>query len=114
MCKISFERLEKNGLKKGTASGFFCEIEEFPTKHYLFTNNHVLNEENIEIGNIINIEFLEHQKSFFNSSYNLVKKNIKITENRKVFTNKDLDYTCIEIFESDGILDYFKIFFYFI
>ena len=34
---------------------------------------------------------------------------IKIKENRKVFTNKELDYTCIELFESDGITDYLKI-----
>ena len=32
-----------------------------------------------------------------------------ITENRKVFTNKELDYTCIELFESDNIIDYFEI-----
>ena len=39
----------------------------------------------------------------------LLKKKIKITENRRVFTDKELDYTCIELFESDGIINYFKI-----
>ena len=46
MCKISFERLEKD-IKPGIASGFFCEIdkiEDFPFKYGLFTNYHVLNE----------------------------------------------------------------------
>ena len=32
-------------------------------------------------------------------------KNIKITENRKVFTDEELDYTCIEIFDSGKIFD---------
>jgi len=107
MCKISFEN------KKGQechGSGFFCEIDfNFPIKYALFTNNHVLNELNIEIGKTIQFECLGFQKSLFNSAYNTVKKEIKITEKRKVFTNKELDYTCIELFKSDGILDYFKI-----
>ena len=49
------------------------------------------------------------RKTFFSSSYNTVKKKIKITDKRKVFTNEELDYTCIELLESDDILDYFKI-----
>ena len=53
---------------------------------------------------------LQFQKSHFNnSSYKKVQKEIKIIDKRKVFTNKELDYTCIELFKSDGILDYFKI-----
>ena len=38
-----------------------------------------------------------------------IEKEIKITKDRKVFTNKKLDFTCIEIFKSDGIKKYFKI-----
>ena len=105
MCKISYENM-KGETVKGT--GFFCEIDiKFPIKYALITNNHVLNELNIEIGNTIHFECLELQKSNKNSSY--IKKEIKITDKRKVFTNKELDYTCIELFKSDGILDYFKI-----
>ena len=106
MCKISFEI--DNG-KIGKGSGFFCEIDNFPFKYALFTNNHLLNESSIEIGNTIRFECLELQKSIFNKSYKKIKKEIKITEKRKVFTNKELDYTCIELFKSDGIIDYFKI-----
>jgi len=107
MCKISLENMKG---EKCHGSGFFCEIDfNFPIKYALFTNNHVLNELNIEIGKTIHFEYLEFQKSLFNSSYNTVKKKIKITDKRKVFTNKELDYTCIELYESDGILDYFKI-----
>ena len=36
-------------------------------------------------------------------------KNIKITKNRFVCTNKELDYTCIEIFDNENFDKYFKI-----
>ena len=107
MCKIESETKE-NEKKKG--SGFFCKLNNFPIKYALFTNNHILDESNIEIGNKIKFECLEFQKSyFFNSSYNLIKKEIEITDKRRVYTSKELDYTCIELFESDGIKDYFEI-----
>jgi len=105
MCKISFET---NRGETGKGSGFFCEIDNFPFKYALFTNNHVLNESNIEIGKKIHFECLL-RKSIFNKEEKAIKKKIKITEKRHVFTNKELDYTCIELFESDGITDYFKI-----
>ena len=107
MCKIESET--KNNEKK-QGSGFFCKLNNFPIKYALFTNNHILNELNIEIGNKIKFECLEYQKTyFFNSSYNLIKKEILITGKRRVYTNKELDYTCIELFESDGIKDFFEI-----
>ena len=101
MCKISFETLKGN-IGKGT--GFFCEIDiNFPIKYALFTNNHILNEFNIQKGNTIYFEYLPH------SSNIPIKKEIKINQNRKAFTNKEFDYTCVELFKSDGIADYFKI-----
>lgn len=39
----------------------------------------------------------------------IIKKKIKINEKRKVFTNEELDYTCIQLFESDEIKYYFQI-----
>ena len=64
ICKIQFERLENNIIKKGVGTGFFCEIENknFPIKYCLFTNNHVLNETNIEINNIITFEYYSGDK----------------------------------------------------
>ena len=56
MCKISFETLDN---KKGKGSGFFCKLENFPIKYALFTNNHILNGFNIEIGKKIKFEYLE-------------------------------------------------------
>jgi len=103
ICKISYETIDG---KIGKGSGFFCEIDKkFPIKYALFTNNHILNESNIEKGNIIHFEYLE--KSLF--SFRFIKKEIKITNNRKIFTNKELDYTCIELFKSDNISNYFRI-----
>ena len=106
MCKISYETIDN---KKGKGSGFFCKLDKFPIKYALFTNNHILNEFNIEIGKKIYFEYLQRSSSFFGSSYNIDKKQIEITEKRRIFTNKELDYTCIELYESDGIYDYFQI-----
>ena len=63
MCKISYETIDG---KIGKGSGFFCEIDiNFPFKYALFTNNHVLDESNIEIGNIIHFEILDFKKSLY-------------------------------------------------
>ena len=102
MCKISFERIEKKDIKEGIASGFFCEIdkiEDFPFKYGLFTNYHILNEYNLK-KEYINIEF------YNKSSYK--KKKIKLDDKRKIFTNQNLDYTCIEILKSDDIKHFLK------
>ena len=103
MCKITKEMLK--GQKSG--SGFFCKLENFPIKYALFTNNHILDKSDIEIDEKIQINYLG--KSYFNSSDNTVKKEIKITDKRRVYTSEGLDYTCIELFESDDIKDYFNI-----
>ena len=100
MCKIKYE---DNNIQKGKGTGFFCKIENidnFPIKYGLFINNHILNEDNI--GNIINIEYIEN-----NNIYK--EKKIIIDKKRKIYTNKELDYTCIEIYETDDINEYFKI-----
>ena len=49
MCKIE-SKTKDNKKKKG--SGFFCKLDEyyFPFKYALFTNNHILDESNIDIG----------------------------------------------------------------
>ena len=96
MCKIITENSNGEEVK---GSGFFCEIDNYIIKYALFTNNHILN--NIKVGDIINIEYLED---------NVYKeKKIKIDEKRKAYTNKELDYTCIELFKSDNIKNFFKI-----
>ena len=96
LCKI-IKELKNNLGKFGT--GFFCEIKdkEIPFERALFTNNHVLDETDIENNKEIEIEYLNE------------KKYIKMTRNRRKFTNKSLDYTCIEIFKEDNITKFFEI-----
>ena len=68
-------------------SGFFCFINDpsINFKYALFTNNHVLGKENINIGERISFEYKSELKNF------------TLDENRKVFNNEELDYNCIEI-----------------
>ena len=90
VCKIHIKG------KKGT--GFFAKI---PYKNNfiscLFTNNHVLGEDNIQDGNNISIS-LNNEEIF---------RNIKIDSKRKRYTNEILDVTIIEIYEDiDNIKDF--------
>ena len=104
ICKITFEKIIDNEIIKGKGTGFFCEIDNYPIKYALFTNNHTLNENDIKLGKNINIEY--------NNNNSCINKIIKINEKRKVFTNKDLDYTCIELNKLDELGDienYFKL-----
>ena len=71
---------------------FFCKMNKFPIRYALFTNNHVLNELSLKIVKKIYFEYLEKSSNGYKKS----KKQLKITEERRVFTNKELDYTCIE------------------
>ena len=79
--------------------GFFLEldIKNIPLNKCLITNNHILKEDNIKIGKLIKIEYKNKEKI------------IDITENRRVFTSQELDYTLIEILDKDKISSFFKI-----
>ena len=80
-------------LSGNEGSGFFCEIKvNNKLMKVLFTNNHVINNLNSDIK-------IEHNRK---------KKIIKLNNIFK-YTNEELDYTCIEIKEEDGINNYFKI-----
>jgi len=37
-----------------------------------------------------------------------LEKSLALSNERKIFTNKDLDYTCIEILKEDNIKKYFN------
>ena len=99
ICKIKFQTIKDGEIHNGIGTGFFCEINDdiIPFKKALFTNNHVLNEINIDINKDIEFDYLKEPRK------------IKITKNRRTFTNKTYDYTCIEIFDADKIQNYFKI-----
>ena len=95
MCKIITDNIENNSKNYGT--GFFVKLNG---NHCgLLTNNHIIN--NIQVGDTIHLEYsIEKDKH----------KKIEITNDRKVYTNEELDYTFIEILKEDNIQDYFKIY----
>ena len=99
LCKINFQTIKDGKVVNAIGTGFFCEINDdsIPFKKALFTNNHVLNEMNIENNKDIKFDYFNKLRT------------IKMTENRKKFTNKIYDYTCIEIFDSDEIKNFFRI-----
>ena len=99
MCKIKFKKIINNKLEEMVGTGFFIKLndKDIPFNKCLITNNHVLSENNIKKGKEIKIEYLNKEKI------------IKITDNRKVLTDKDLDYTCIEILKEDKIKNFFKV-----
>ena len=93
-CRIILEKE-----KKIKGSGFFSIItlNNNIKKKFLFTCNHVLDLENIELGNEIIIEY-QKKKIKFN-----------ITNERFKITNPNLDFTIIEIFDKDNIEEFYEI-----
>ena len=92
VCKI------QNG---ATGTGFFCKIPNYNNENQLIsvlvTNNHVLNENDIEIEKSIIISLNEEKKK-------------KIDKSRKIFTSKILEFTFIEVKEDiDKINKFFRI-----
>ena len=89
-CKIITPKL--NG------SGFFCKLPLCNSYiKCLLTNNHVLNEDLIQLGRTIKI------------AYKRELKKIIITEERICVTSVLLDYTLIEILDKDKIEDFYEI-----
>ena len=83
-------------IKKGTnGTGFFCKIAVDASNYLkmLITNNHVLNEKEIEPGKTIELSI----------NNNDIKKKIVIDKNRGTYTDKFYDVTIIQIKENDGI-----------
>ena len=75
-------------IKNVVGTGFFCKIphpDEFKLLPVLITNNHILNEEDLEINKNITI------------AINNEVKIIVINESRLVYTSKEFDATIIEI-----------------
>ena len=104
VCLINFET-DTNGitLNNGIGNGFFCKLNDsnIPFQKALFTNNHVLNEKNIKKDKKIKIIY--QQKRI------IQEKIIEISDKRKTYTNAELDYTCVELFDEDQINNFFEI-----
>ena len=86
-------------LENGYGSGFFCRIPLGDKKelvNFLFTCHHVLT-----------------QKILASSEYIILqikKKEIKLPiKNRRIYSNPELDYSCIEILDKDDIEDFYSI-----
>ena len=84
--------ISKIKIPGGYGTGFFCKIP-YPNKqdslNVLITNNHVLNEEFFEDEDIIELEL-------DNETYK-----INLNKTRKIWTDKGIDYTIIEILKED-------------
>ena len=99
MCKIQINKVIDNKPVINKGSGFFLKINdnEIPFHNCLITNNHIINEKDIKMKKDIKL---------FGKN---LEKLLTLSDERKIFTNKDLDYTCIEILEEDNIKKYFNI-----
>ena len=87
--KYSICKIHKEGI---SGTGFLCNLPYKSNKIlFLITNNHILNEKDIKKDNIIEISF--NNEEFF--------MNIPIDESRRTLTNKDLDFTLIEIKDNE-------------
>ena len=81
---------------KGYGSGFFCKIKysnNFNEIYCLITNNHVITK-----------DILINKK---NIKIKLNNKSIEISLNlyRRIWTNEEIDFTCIEIIKEDNIIE---------
>ena len=99
------KRICKINLGKISGTGFFIEIDKIlgiPFKKAFFTCNHVLNENYIKSNNEIEIKNkyinIKNSELYILDNYKSGENNLN---RRKIFTDKFLDYTCIEIFDKD-------------
>ena len=112
MCKIEINNIQ--------GTGFFLKIDDdiklnIPLKKVLLTNNHIISKKNIIEKSIIKLNYLDNNKSYISKYLNLGEieffnlKNNKnessLNQKRKIFTDEFLDYTCIEIFDNDHIVN---------
>ena len=85
--------------KTKTGTGFFCEVPENNLK-LLITNNHVIDELYLEKGNKISYMISENENEIYNE--------IDLEKERYKLTNKEFDFTIIEILKEDNITNFLK------
>jgi len=86
--------------KKLTGTGFFCEIPEKNIK-LLVTNNHIIDDIYLEKGNKIAYMISEKEIENFYE--------IDLEKTRYMLTNKEMDFTIIEILKEDNIQNFLNI-----
>ena len=118
---IGEKRMCKNHINGKQGTGFFLEIKNYsdlPFTKVLFTNNHFIPKKTIVDKSNIKINFINKEKSNISKYLDIEEiefydldyfDGISSNKRRKIFTNKNLDYTCIEILDSDKLNnDFFK------
>ena len=86
--------------KTKTGTGFFCQVPE-KNINLLITNNHVIDEEYLAKGKKISYVISEKENEIYNE--------IDLEKERYILTNKDDDFTIIEILKEDNIKNYLTI-----
>ena len=114
---VKFDIKYNNKRIRGT--GFFLEIKSnlnLPFTKVLVTNNHVLNEKFLINNEDIDLKYKNKNECLnIKDSQIFTIENYKMEKNekrkRKIFTDPDLDFTCIELFENDfqGKYELYKI-----
>ena len=100
--------------QKRNGTGFFLEIDKkynLPFKKALFTCYHVLPEKYFNQNNFLELKYnktikkidIEDCQVFFEETD--LKKFIANKGKRKIISNKEYDYTCIELLDTDNIFD---------
>jgi len=89
--KIKIEKKINNELEMIEGTGFFMTINEFyfPFKKCFITSNNIMDENDINDKNEIRIGYEEEEE----------EKQIEI--NRKIYIDKNIGYTCLEILEEE-------------
>ncbi len=90
-----------NENNNSTGSGFFCKIPYTKNKNLflnvLITCEHVLTEDIVFSNDNIKLKVNDKEKI------------ISLEKERKRWSNKELDYSCIEILKEDNILKYYQL-----
>ena len=97
ICNITLETKKRNKIKFKSGTGFFCNISCKNIKIFI-TNNHVLDQ-----------KFLDSSKKLIYYNCDNEKKEINLELNRYKYTDKDLDFTIIEILKEDNISNFLEI-----
>ena len=96
LCELMKTHICKIECKDGAhGTGFFCNIsiDDWNCIKVLMTNNHVLGENELIVGNTIHFSVRNDSENY----------EIKIDESRKKYTSERYDVTIIEIKTNDGI-----------
>ena len=100
VCKIEVEVKIDDKYEYKTGTGFFCNFPDINIKVFL-TNNHILNQ-----------EFLDNSKKInYSVEINNLKTNnyIDLEKKRFKYTDKEIDFTVIEILKEDNISDFLEV-----